>query len=149
MPTKRQAFAWLLAGYIVLLALAGLSKLTEGADVDGCGPWAGLITQEFRAAGIEDLAGHGCRVVACESTNDPNALGDNGHSRGLWQINDVYHAEVSPAQAFDPAWATAWAARQWANGLAREWSCYRILFEPSPTPPPALIPTELPHGFCG
>ena len=39
------------------------------------------------------------KVIKCESEYKPKALGDNGHARGLVQINDIWHPEVSKSDA--------------------------------------------------
>lgn len=65
------------------------------------------------------------RTLACESKWNPNALGDNGHSRGLAQIHDRYHPDVTPAQAYDGIWAINWAAARFAEGRGSLWTCYR------------------------
>lgn len=71
-------------------------------------------------------------IAKCESQLGPTTLGD-GHltcprtgkpmrSRGIWQINDCYHPQVSDKQAFDPAWATDWAIEKFKKGTdSREW----------------------------
>lgn len=71
-------------------------------------------------------------IAKCESQLEPSMLGD-GHlmctrtgkpmrSRGVWQINECYHPEVSDKQAFDPEWATNWAAGMFKKGTdTREW----------------------------
>ena len=57
-------------------------------------------------------------VALAESGGDTQALGrnaDGSRDRGLWQINDHAHAEVSDACAFDPA-CNAQAAYAISNG---------------------------------
>ncbi|MGE0406136.1 MAG: transglycosylase SLT domain-containing protein [Candidatus Korobacteraceae bacterium] len=87
-------------------------------------------------------------IVEKESQFDHHAKGD-GHlpvcpigpnqgkpqrSRGLWQINDCYHHEVSDAIAFDPVKSTAWALRRIKRGYIHEWSTwvYRERYKDSP-----------------
>lgn len=51
----------------------------------------------------------GLAVVAAESGRDPNAKHintDGSVDRGLWQINNVAHPDVSDATAFDPVLST-------------------------------------------
>jgi soluble lytic murein transglycosylase-like protein len=69
------------------------------------------------------------KVINCESSFNPNAVGDNGHSYGLAQINLPAHPEVSKEQATDPNFALGWMANQWEQGRQDEWTCYRNLYE--------------------
>lgn len=56
------------------------------------------------------------KMVSLESNNDPCALGWIDHrDRGLLQISSFYHSEVTDAQAFDPAFAIPWGARNLSN----------------------------------
>lgn len=52
-----------------------------------------------------------------ESGWNPNAVGDNGHSYGPFQIYLVAHPNVSPAQAKDPAWAAAFMLPAYQAGV--------------------------------
>ncbi len=71
-------------------------------------------------------------IARCESQLDHQAVGDGNltcastkkpmRSRGIWQINECGHSEISDAQAFDPAWSTAWAMEVFKKGSeAKEW----------------------------
>lgn len=64
-------------------------------------------------------------VIRCESSFNTNALGDNGHSRGLVQIHNVWHPEVTDAQAYDPEFAIEFLAKAISQGKGYEWTCYR------------------------
>lgn len=66
-------------------------------------------------------------VVDCESSYNPKALGDNGHSRGIAQIHDLYHPEISNTQAYDPDFALDYLAKSISQGKGHEWTCYRKL----------------------
>lgn len=71
-------------------------------------------------------------IAKCESQIEPEALGD-GHlicsstgdpmrSRGIWQINECGHPEISDEQAFDPEWSTDWAIEIFKKSdEAKEW----------------------------
>lgn len=66
-------------------------------------------------------------IALAESGGNPKAVNTNSdkwksRDRGLWQINDHYHAEVSDAQAFDPNQA-AKAAYRISNG-GKSWSAW-------------------------
>lgn len=71
-------------------------------------------------------------IARCESQMRYRALGDSNlickstkkpmRSRGIWQINECGHPEVSDEQAFDPAWSTDWAMEIFKNGNeSKEW----------------------------
>lgn len=64
-------------------------------------------------------------VINCESGYKTNAIGDNGHSRGLVQIYDDYHPNISHEQAFDPVFAINFLADNINAGKGHLWTCYR------------------------
>lgn len=66
-------------------------------------------------------------VVMCESGMNPNALGDQGHSRGLSQIHDYYNPTISHEQAYDPDFALEFLAKGISSGQGGRWTCYRKL----------------------
>jgi hypothetical protein len=71
-------------------------------------------------------------IVSHESQHRPQATGDGGESRGLWQINRIYHPEVSDRCAYDMECSTDWALQRILDGNANEWSTwkYRKLWFP-------------------
>jgi hypothetical protein len=71
-------------------------------------------------------------IARCESQMRYGALGDSHlicqstkkpmRSRGIWQINECGHPEVSDEQAFGPSWSTDWAMEIFKNGNeSKEW----------------------------
>jgi len=68
------------------------------------------------------------KTIECESSFNPNALGDGGKSRGIAQIHSRWHPNVTDAQAYDPVWSALWTVKRFSQGYAREWTCYRELF---------------------
>lgn len=70
-------------------------------------------------------------VIECESSFNRYALGDEGHSRGLAQIHDMYHPEVSDEEAYDPDFAVAFLARYISEGKGSQWTCYRQIVDKS------------------
>lgn len=68
-------------------------------------------------------------VAFCESSLNPRAVGDVhlGGSYGAWQIFSKAHPHITREQAFDPDWSSEWAARQFAAGNAKWWTCARTL----------------------
>lgn len=59
----------------------------------------------------------------------PHAAGPNGRedSWGVVQIHLPDHPEVTKEEALDPKWAVEWAAKQFAAGDAKIFSCYTLL----------------------
>lgn len=77
----------------------------------------------FTGAGLADAIA----VALAESGGNPKAVHVNAdkyrsRDRGLWQINDHWHPEVSDAAAFDPARCAAAAFR--ISGGGRSWSAW-------------------------
>ena len=66
-------------------------------------------------------------VIRCESNFNTFALGDGGHSRGLVQIHNVWHPEVTDDQAYDPEFAISFLAKALSEGKGSEWTCYKKL----------------------
>lgn len=67
------------------------------------------------------------KVIYCESSNNPNAVGDNGTSFGVSQIHLPAHPHVTKEQAKDIPFAVEFMAKAFANGDEWMWSCYRIV----------------------
>lgn len=67
------------------------------------------------------------KVIFCESSDNSQAIGDKGHARGLVQIHDVYHSEITDEQAFDPEFSVKFLAKKISEGKGHEWSCWRKL----------------------
>lgn len=64
-------------------------------------------------------------IVKHESSFNPQAKGDGEASRGLWQINKIYHPEVSDDVAFGVRSSTDWSLQRIRDGKVNEWSAYR------------------------
>lgn len=89
--------------------------------------WTEWAQKDIHALVIATFGPHASaalKIMQCESGGNPRAIGDNGNSRGLWQISKIYHPEVSDAQAFNPEWSTQWAAKNF-KVRPTMWSCYR------------------------
>lgn len=67
------------------------------------------------------------RLAQCESTLNPQALGDSGQSRGLFQIHRGYHPEISDECAFNLRCATEWTMDRINAGYQHEWTCNEIV----------------------
>lgn len=67
------------------------------------------------------------KTVYCESNGDPYAIGDSGHSRGLVQIHNQFHPEVTDEQAFDIDFSLNFLAEHLKDNQGHLWTCYRML----------------------
>lgn len=86
-----------------------------------------------KAAGVDPRVAEW--IVAHESQHYPQATGDGGESRGLWQINRIYHPEVSDQCAYDVRCSTDWALERIMDGYIDEWSTWKyrkVWFPDSP-----------------
>ena len=75
-------------------------------------------------------------IVTHESQHRPEAIGDGGESRGLWQINKSWHPEVSDACAYNVKCSTNWSVKRIRAGYVDEWSTWKYCkerFEGCPT----------------
>ena len=66
-------------------------------------------------------------IATCESNLNPEAVGDAGMSRGIWQIHKKYWPEITDEQAFDPVWSTKWAIGKMKENKYSLWTCYKIV----------------------
>ncbi len=69
------------------------------------------------------------RIIDCECPSwDKYCIGDQGKSRGLWQIHKGYHPEVSNECAFSEVCSTKWAIeKRIHDGNWKSWTCGRNL----------------------
>jgi hypothetical protein len=70
------------------------------------------------------------KLAWCESRFKPLALNNNGAygiDRGLFQINDKYHKEVSNECSFSVACSTKWTINAINNGHQNWWVCDDII----------------------
>lgn len=67
------------------------------------------------------------KIIQCESSFNPNAVGDGGHSRGLVQIHRPSWPNISDAEAFDPEFAINFLASKLSKGQGYLWSCFRLV----------------------
>jgi hypothetical protein len=68
-------------------------------------------------------------IVSHESSQRPEATGDGGDSRGLWQINKTWHPEVPDACAYDVSCSTHWSLERIRDGYVDEWSTWKYCRE--------------------
>jgi Lysozyme like domain len=68
-------------------------------------------------------------IVSHESGHRPEATGDGGQSRGIWQINKAWHPEVSDACAYNVSCSTNWSLDRIRAGYIDEWSTWKYCRE--------------------
>lgn len=71
-----------------------------------------------------ELANTLIRLAHCESSLNPEAVGDNGNSYGLFQIFLKWHPDVTAEQARDIEFATKWTANKIRQGQGHLWTCW-------------------------
>jgi hypothetical protein len=81
------------------------------------------VQSAAKAAGIDPRVADW--IVTHESQHHPDATGDGGESRGLWQINKAWHPEVSDACAYDVTCSTRWSLERIRDGYVDEWSTWK------------------------
>jgi soluble lytic murein transglycosylase-like protein len=67
-------------------------------------------------------------VMKCESSFNPNAVGDNNTSFGLSQIHLPAHPDITREQALDEDFAIIYMAKNITNNPGM-WSCYNMLYK--------------------
>jgi hypothetical protein len=72
------------------------------------------------------------RLADCESKlgkykeNRQGNYPQDSVDRGVYMINDYWHAEVSDEQAHDLEWATRWTINRINQGYQHEWACDKL-----------------------
>lgn len=92
------------------------------------------VEQQIRTIAMQngidpDLA---IKVAKCESGLNPQAVNinkDNSIDRGLYQINNHYHPEVTSEQAFDITFATSFFCTAFKDGNISWWNASRTCWE--------------------
>lgn len=71
---------------------------------------------------------HFLATLSCESGFGYDAVGDDGLSTGIAQINrgPDAHPEVTYKQAINPYWSIQWMAKEWLAGRAWQWTCWNL-----------------------
>ena len=65
-------------------------------------------------------------ILDHESQDGSRMRGDDGNSRGYFQISSIYHPEVSDSCADSLPCSTAWTIKQILTGRISEWSTWRL-----------------------
>jgi hypothetical protein len=68
-------------------------------------------------------------TIKCESSFNPNAIGDGGKSYGLSQIHLPSHPSVTIEEATTPQFAIEFMAQAFQKGQQRMWTCWRKLYQ--------------------
>ncbi len=69
----------------------------------------------------------------CESklgeiqTNDKNNKPATSKDRGIFQINDYWHKDISDEQAYNLEWSANWTMNMINNGYQSRWACDKII----------------------
>jgi|TARA_R100001530_G_scaffold2201_3_gene3679 hypothetical protein len=66
-------------------------------------------------------------LATCESSFRQFVRGDQGHSRGIYQIHDIDHSEVSDDCSFSIDCSTRWTIQRILDGYDYEWACTGII----------------------
>lgn len=119
-----------LAGYTgkeVIENLIGKTKTKEKKEEQTI---EDIISYTAKEEGVDpDLA---IRVAKCESGLDTKAINintDGSKDRGLFQINDKWHPEVSDEQAFDPVYSTKFFCKAFKEGHLDWWKATKNCWE--------------------
>ena len=72
------------------------------------------------------------KTLFCESSLNPEAVGDGGYSFGIAQIHLPSHPEITKEQALNPEWSIDYIAEQFSKEKAKMWTCWRIYYQVNP-----------------
>lgn len=89
-----------------------LSGISFGAQIETAAKAHGLDPRFLAAVAAQETGGPG-------SNSGANVVGDGGHGRGLFQIDDRWHAFARTAAAMDPAKNAEYAAGMLSGLLTR------------------------------
>jgi len=119
-----------LAGFTGLSAIESL-LLKKNSQIDlGKITIAAIIRSVAATEEVDpDLA---VKVAKCESNLSPTAVNmnrDGSQDRGLFQINDKFHPEVSNQEAFDIVLSTRFFCKAFKAGNLSWWNCTKDCWE--------------------
>lgn len=87
-------------------------------------PWVeAYVRMKAKAAGVNPALA-ACIVSHESQFSDRN--GDDGNSRGWWQISKIWHPEVSDACAHDLTCSTDWSLDWISKGHIAQWSTWKL-----------------------
>lgn len=112
-----------LAGYAGTTVIENLISSNGKIEVKEKKTIEEIITEIAKKNEVDpDLA---IRVAHCESALNPAAINTNKNGtrdRGLYQINDYWHKNVSDSQAFDPVFSTEYFCKRVKEGFLSDWN---------------------------
>lgn len=113
------------SGIITSFVLQGTKKeITEAELIEA------EIMRIAKEEGVDqELA---LRVAKCESSLDPKAVNtntDGNRDRGLYQINEKYHPEVTDELAFNVEYSTRFFCKAMKGGNLSWWNATRTCWE--------------------
>lgn len=117
--------------WILLVLLAAAAGSSQQRAVRPQAPGGHFTVEELRqlardAGFFGDAANVAAAVAMAESGGNPNAVGDEGTSFGLWQFHMPAHPGSTVARAMDPLSAARWAYELSKGGLDwSAWTTYR------------------------
>ncbi len=101
---------------------------------------AAIFSQQYSTTSVMEFASstaivyhlnkaHFLATLDCESGFRYDAVGDDGASIGVAQIDLYYHPDITYPEAMNPDIAITWMATQWQRGNADLWSCWRDMMD--------------------
>lgn len=117
----------------VRLNASGCDPNITGLTVVDC---QNEVETRIREIAVEEdfkWADYAVRLTECESSHNPQKTNTEGNyppdsiDRGLWQINNYWHYEVSDECAYDLDCSTRWSMNYIKNGNQKEWVCDKIV----------------------
>ena len=116
-----------LAGYSGTSIIENLLLKKDVLEISPANVIEALIKKIAKEEGVDpDLA---ARVAKAESKFNPeakNTNSDGSKDRGLYQINNKWHPEVSDEQAFDPIFSTHFFCKAFKEGHLDWWDATEI-----------------------
>lgn len=115
--------AVLLGTFLIVIfawAFANPASATTRAEFEA------YARHEAKVNGVN--ADHLVETLRCEAHFKSKSIGDSGSSYGLAQIHLPSHPDITPKQALNGYWAIDWTIKQFYNGNADMWSCWRKLY---------------------
>lgn len=82
------------------------------------------IIEQSKIYGVDET--QALFIVEHESKFNPQAIGDDGQSIGLWQISKKWHPEVGEKCSTDFRCSTLWSIKRIKQGYINEWSAWRL-----------------------
>lgn len=101
-------------------------KSTQEATLSGLPSMSSLAVFVQNQAILRGINPNLADCIVFHESQWTNRDGDDGQSRGLWQISKIFHPEVTDACAYDYSCATKWSLNWIAQGHVEQWSTYHL-----------------------